>query len=116
MARNRIGDGTTALFDPSDDSFPPFPPKAMLHWPPTLPSRAAGQAQLDLPTEIPPIQAQSHLPTVHSQAAAQASSLALQLKPATHGLDGYFATLDDPELCARTISFTIPGHPGAQIP
>ena len=40
MARKyRIGDGTSDLFDPFDDPFPPFPPEALLHLPPTLPRR-----------------------------------------------------------------------------
>ena len=107
MARKyRIGDGTSALFDPFDDPFPPFPPEALLHLPPTLPSQAADQAQPQLPTEIPPAQTQSHLPAVQSEAAADASSLALQLTPALTA---------DEDFCPRTISFTIPGNPGVQV-
>jgi Bacterial Ig domain len=110
MARlkSRI-DGTTTLFDPSDDPFPPFPDQALLHLPPTLPSQAAEQAQPHLPTEIPPAQTQSHLPAVQSEAAADVSSLALELTPAL--------TLAD-EFCPRTITFTIPGangNPGVQV-
>src|SRR5262245_47920618 len=98
MARRyRIGDGTSALFDPSDD---PFPPEALSHLPPTLPPQAADQAQPQLPTEIPPAQTQSHLPAVQSEAAADASSLALQLTPALPQAE---------EFCPRTITFTIPG-------
>jgi Big-like domain-containing protein len=78
--------------------------------PPTLQSQAAEQAQPQLPTEIPPAQAQSHLPAVQSEAAADASSLALQLTPALTAAD---------EFCPRTISFTIPGagpgNPGVQV-
>jgi hypothetical protein len=110
MARKyKIGDGST-LFDPSDDPFPPFPSEALLHLPPTLPSRAAEQAQPQLPTEIPPAQVQSPLLTVQSEAAADASSLALQLTPAL--------TLADDDFCPRTITFTIPGgsgNPGVQV-
>lgn len=109
MARLKFRtDGTTVLFDPSDD---PFPPEALSQLPPTLPSQAAEQAQPQLPTEIPPAQAQSHLPAVQSEAAADASSLALQLTPAL--------TAADEEFCPRTISFTIPGggpgNPGVQV-
>ena len=100
----RNGDGTTALFDPSDDPFPPFPPQALSHLPPTLPPQAADQAQPQLPTEIPPAQTQSHLPAVQSEAAADASSLALQLTPAL--------TQADDDFCPRTITFTIPGGSG----
>src|SRR5262245_4475921 len=111
MARKyRIGDGTSALFDPSDDPFPPFPPEALSHLPPTLPSQAAEQAQPQLPTEIPPVQTQSHLPAVQSDAAADASSLALQLTSAL--------TQADDDFCPRTITFTIPGgsgNPGVQV-
>ena len=86
MARLKFRtDGTIALFDPSDDPFPPFPPfppEALLHLPPTLPSQAADQAQPQLPTGIPPAQAQADLPAVQSEAAANASSLALELTPA----------------------------------
>jgi hypothetical protein len=58
MARLKFRtDGTIALFDPSDDPFPPFPPEALSHLPPTLPPQAAEQAQPQLPTEIPPAQA-----------------------------------------------------------
>jgi hypothetical protein len=105
----RNGDGTTALFDPSDDPFPPFPPQALSHLPPTLPPQAADQAQPQLPTEIPPAQTQSHLPAVQSEAAADASSLALQLTPALTQAE---------EFCPRTITFTIPGgsgNPGVQV-
>jgi Bacterial Ig domain len=107
MARLKFRtDGTTVLFDPSDD---PFPPEALSQLPPTLPSQAADQAQPQLPTEIPPAQAQSHLPAVQSEATADASSLALQLTPALTAAD---------EFCPRTISFTIPGgkgNPGVQV-
>jgi Big-like domain-containing protein len=108
MARLKFRtDGTTVLFDPSDD---PFPPEALSQLPPTLQSQAAEQAQPQLPTEIPPAQAQSHLPAVQSEAAADASSLALQLTPALTAAD---------EFCPRTISFTIPGagpgNPGVQV-
>src|SRR5262245_14341395 len=107
MARLKFRtDGTTVLFDPSDD---PFPPEALLHLPPTLPAQAAVQAQPQLPTEIPPAQAQSDLPAVQSEATADASSLALQLTPASTQAD---------EFCPRTISFTIPGangNPGVQV-
>src|SRR5215471_16259634 len=108
MARLKFRtDGTTALFDPSDD---PFPPEALSQLPPTLPSQAAEQAQPQLPAEIPPAQAQSQLPAVQSEAAADASALALQLTPALTPAD---------EFCPRTISFTIPGgspgNPGVQV-
>jgi Bacterial cadherin-like domain len=110
MARLKFRtDGTIALFDPSDDPFPPFPDAALLHLPPTLPSQAAEQAQPQLPTEIPPAQAQSQLPVVQSEAAGDASSLALQLTPALTQAD---------EFCPRTLTFTIPGkngNPGVQI-
>jgi hypothetical protein len=110
MARLKFRtDGTIALFDPSDDPFPPFPDAALLHLPPTLPSQAAEQAQPHLPTEIPPAQAQSDLPAVQSEAAAAASSLALELTPALTQAD---------EFCPRTITFTIPGgsgNPGVQV-
>ena len=113
MARLKFRtDGTIALFDPSDDPFPPFPPfppEALLHLPPTLPSQAADQAQPHLPTEIPPAQTQSHLPAVQSEAAADASSLALELTPALTQAE---------EFCPRTITFTIPGgsgNPGVQV-
>jgi hypothetical protein len=101
MARLKLRtDGTIALFDPSDDPFPPFPDPALFHLPPTLPPQAADQAQPHLPTEIPPAQAQSDLPAVQSEAAAEASSLTL-------------AQAD--EFCPRTLSFTIPGNPGVQV-
>jgi hypothetical protein len=110
MARLKFRtDGTIALFDPSDDPFPPFPGEALLHLPPTLPPQAADQAQPHLPTEIPPAQTQSHLPAVQSEAAADALSLALQLTPALTQAD---------EFCPRTLTFTIPGkngNPGVQI-
>jgi hypothetical protein len=107
MARLKFRtDGTIALFDPSDDPFPPFPDPALLHLPPTLPPQAADQAQPQLPTEIPPAQAQSDLPAVQSEATAAASSLALQAIPALTQAD---------EFCPRTLSFTIPGSPGVQV-
>ena len=70
-----------------------------MHLPPTLPSQAAEQAQPQLPTEIPPAQAQADLPAVQSEAAAAASSLAVQLTPALTQAD---------EFCPRTLAFTIP--------
>jgi hypothetical protein len=104
MARLKFRtDGTIALFDPSDDPFPPFPDAALLHLPPTLPPQAADQAQPQLPTEIPPAQAQLQLPAVQSEAAADASSLALELTPALTQAE---------EFCPRTLSFTIPGGSG----
>jgi Bacterial Ig domain len=108
MARLKFRTDATVLFDPSDD---PLPPEALSQLPPTLPSQAAEQAQPQLPTEIPPAQAQSRLPAVQSEAAADASSLALQLTPAL--------TAPAEEFCPRTISFTIPGsgpgNPGVQV-
>jgi Tol biopolymer transport system component len=108
----RNGDGTSALFDPFDDPFPPFPPEALLNLPPTLPPQAADQAQPHLPPEIPPTEAQLHLPptlpsppteaqlqlpAVQSQAAADASSLAAQLTPAFPGMAD-FTLVGDPTL------------------
>jgi hypothetical protein len=49
---------------------------------------------------------QSDLPAVQSEAAVEASSLALQLTPALAQAD---------EFCPRTLSFTIPGSPGVQV-
>jgi hypothetical protein len=104
MARLKFRtDGTIALFDPSDDPFPPFPDAALSHLPPTLPPQAAEQAQPQLPTEIPPAQAQLDLPAVQSEPTAAASSLALELTPALTQADEY---------CPRTLAFTIPGGSG----
>lgn len=76
----KAGDGTSALFEPSDDLDPTIVQSSAvvttLSW--QALDRAADQAQSHLPTEIPPTEAKLHLPpsTLPSQAVDRAADQA----------------------------------------